>query len=76
MGYFRVADGVLDYVPFLVPKKNRTESFRKLLSVYERASGRGQGIILGSVLRVGAKQRLGSKGNRELNYSSLSNDGK
>lgn len=76
MGYFRVADGVLDYVPFLVPKKNRIESFRKLLSVCEIVSGRGQGTTSGSVLRVGRKQRLGSKGNREFNYSSLSNDGK
>lgn len=76
MGYFRMADGVLDYVPFLVLKKNRIESFRKSRSVCERASGKGQGTISDSVPQRSRKQRLGSKGNRELNYSSPSNDEK
>lgn len=63
MGYFRMADGVLDYVPFLVPKKNRIESFRKSLSACEIASGKGQDTISGPVLQIGRKQRLSSKGN-------------
>lgn len=63
MGYFRMADGVLDYVPLHVPKKNRIGSFRKSLSECEIASGKGQGTVSGAIVQTGRKQRLGSTGN-------------
>lgn len=32
MGYFRMTDGVLDYVPFLVPKKSQDRVFQKIIA--------------------------------------------
>lgn len=49
-----MTDGVLDCVPFLVPKKNRAGSFRKFLSVFKIALGKGQGTILSFCRQVGS----------------------